>query len=254
MKFVDPAAENLTSFSALIYGPPKIGKSVAACSAKGPILYLNAEGPKALRFAREKFGDAKIREVSVTGEQTLWDAVEYLRAPKCDVKTVVVDTVGEVYRVIVEQLSGGAGNKISLPTYGAVGEMIPRFARLVRDLPVNSVFLAHEEAIEEEGEDDDGDPTTTTHYQPLTGGKKLPRKFPGLFDIVARAEAVREKVTAEDGTVTRSGPIRYVGRLAQGSNYVAGERFGCLGSARELDLSEWSDHIAASFAANRKAA
>ena len=41
------------TYNVLLYGPPKSGKSTAAATAPGPILWLNAEGAGALGYARK---------------------------------------------------------------------------------------------------------------------------------------------------------------------------------------------------------
>jgi hypothetical protein len=52
LTFVDPPAAPET-FNVLLYGPPKSGKSTAAATAPGPILWVSAEGPGALAYARK---------------------------------------------------------------------------------------------------------------------------------------------------------------------------------------------------------
>jgi hypothetical protein len=144
LDFVSPSA-NPPTLNILLYGPPKVGKTTGACSAPGPVLYLNAGGPNAVRFARRKYGDDQIHEVEVKNGSTLNEVLLHLRSGKAPEKTVVLDTVGESFTAVLEGYTGGA--KPTLPQYGDTTTAIERFCRELRDLPVNVVLCAHELAF-----------------------------------------------------------------------------------------------------------
>lgn len=179
---------------------------------------MNAEGQNALRRPRELSG-AVIREVEFAGAETLDDVYLYLTKEGQDVRTVVVDTVGEVYRVLLEELAGAGPAKIQ--HYGEVNVKLERFVRALRDLPVNLVLVAHESI-----DDIEGIPTR----RPLTGGKKLPEQLMGQVDVVAYCQAVPGEGDA---------PTRYMAQLVEGRGRRAKDRSGRLGKGRELNLTEW---------------
>lgn len=233
LTFVKPTPAG-TTMNVLVYGPPGTGKTVGACSAPGPILVLNAEGPGALRKAREVHGDRDIREVAVTGKKILDDAYLYLRDREGAEKTVVVDTVGEVYRVLLEEMGG---ERPSLQNYGDVNLIIERFVRALRDLDINVVLTAHEEVVS------DGT-TGETMRQPVTGGKKLPGNLMAQVDVVAYTGVI-----TEDGK-----PPRFVAQLVDGGGRRCKDRSGRLGTVRDVDLTEWLQAMAPAATAVRKAA
>lgn len=216
LTFVEPGAAPDTR-NVLLYGPPGSGKSTGAATAPGPILWVNAEGPNALRFARELFPDKVINEVAFTGQKVLEDAYSYLLSGQAS--TVVLDTIGEMYRVLLEELSGG-GNP-TLQNYGDVNTKLERFVRTLRDLDVNVVILAHEEVA-----DIEGIPTR----RPVTGGKKLPEQLMAQMDEVGYTAVV----PAKDDQ-----PAMYMAQLVEANGRRAKNRGGKLGAARTVNLTEW---------------
>lgn len=218
LEFVKPSVAEPT-LNILLYGPPGTGKSVGAASAPGPVLVLNAEGQGGLRKAREVHGADKVREVAVTGKAVLDEAYLYLRERKGAEKTVVVDTVGEVYRVLLEELGG---DRPSLQNYGDVNTTIERFVRALRDLAINVVLVCHEELVT------DGT-TGETMRQPVTGGKKLPGQLMAQVDVVAYTGVV----------IHDEGEPEYVAQVVAAAGRHGKDRSGRLGSVLPVDLSVW---------------
>jgi hypothetical protein len=217
IQFVEPSTE-AQPLKALLYGPPGSGKTVAACSAPGPILYVNCEGPDALTFSRKMYGDDKIREVAFTGKQTLTDLYIYARDQENGVATFVIDSIGEMYRMLLEEIGG---ERATLQNFGDVNTLIERFCRSLRDLPAHTVLVAHEEIADVEGE---------IVRRPVTGGKKLPEILMAMMSVVAYCGVVPEK---------DADPRRYVGQLVQANGRRAKDRSDTLGKTRDLDLTEW---------------
>lgn len=226
----EPAAPE--TFNALLYGAPKSGKSTAAATAPGPILWVSAEGPGALAYARKTARDrgTRIMEVRVTNgddvRTTLREVVKFVRTTRgTDApRTVVVDTIAKVREALIKQLVQ-PGSKHTLQQFGEVADVIRGFVRTLRDEPVNLVLIAHQDIADA----DDG-----RVVRPLIGGA-LTAELPGEVDILAFCHSFLRDADDEGAPPTRV----YVGQLVEGKGREAGDRSGGLGSWRELDLSEW---------------
>lgn len=223
LQIVKPPDITSPALNFLLYGGPGNGKTTGACSAPGPCLVLNGEPGNPLRYAREIYGD-KIREVKLEGRGTLEDAYLYLKKGGDGEQTVVVDSLGELYRIVLEEISGGG--KPTLPNYGDAGTAVERFCRSLIDLPVNTVLIAHEATVKDE---------EAGHFErlPVTGTSNpaLGVKLMAMVDVVAycgRVAAARED--EED---------RYVGQLVSANGRRGKDRTGSLGKVRDLDLAEW---------------
>lgn len=216
-----PAPE---TFNVLLYGPAGSGKSTAAATAPGPILWLNFEGANALAHARKVAAErgTAIHEVRVAHtddpRNVLRAAVNHIldgAEPVC--RTLVVDTIGKV-RAQLASAIGGA--KPTMQQWGMVATELDDFIRHARDMPGNLILLAHEEI--KDGEGDEGRIT-----RPLIGGSAT-EKVVGEVDIVGYT-----------GVVEREDGMHYMAQLVQRGGRRAKERSGALGTIRDLDLTEW---------------
>ena len=225
LTFVEEATAPET-FNVLLYGPTGSGKSTAAATAPGPLLWVNAEGPGALAFPRKVAArrGTKIHEVRVeTGisvKGTLKDVVWHIKLRKEPVvNTVVVDTVAKVRDALIRQIVS-PGSKNTIQQFGEVARILEEYVRVMRDLAVNLVLICHEEVADAEGE---------RIVQPLIGGSLTP-KIPAEMDVVAFCGAAKDEQTDE---------VRYLGQLVESRGRRTKDRSGGLGQVRSLDLTEW---------------
>jgi hypothetical protein len=227
LTFVEaPAAPE--TFNVLIYGPVKQGKSTAAATAPGPILWVNAEGPNSLDYARKiaRSRGTQILEVRIEQASDVRDllrhVLRYVRNPEGDgpaPASVVVDTIGKVREALARQLVTPGSSK-SMQQWQQVATVLREFVRVLRDAPVNLVLIAHESV--EDAEDE-------RIVRPLIGGV-LTEEIPGEVDVVAYAGTAIDDETGE---------VSYLGQLAPARGRRTGDRSGGLGRVRALDLTEW---------------
>jgi hypothetical protein len=228
LTFVDSVESDklATTSNFLIFGPPGIGKSAGSGTAPGPILYLNAEGHGRAKYARKLHGD-KLREVAVTGKDVLREAMLAVKDDPSKWGTVVLDTAGETYRVLVDEAAGGNGTPL-VQHYGEAGNTLDRFVRFMRDQPVNLVVVSHEEMT---------DGPDGPLLMPGGFGNKLPPKVCGYVDYVGYVGVVGP----DDGD---KGIERRVAQFTPGRGRYAKDSEGALGPVRDLDIEAWLDRIA----------
>jgi hypothetical protein len=215
------------TFNVLLYGPPKSGKSTAAATAPGPVMWVSAEGPGALSYARKVAAqrDTQILEVRIDRQtdtrQVLRDVIRHVRdgldpAPR----TVVVDTLAKVRDALIRQIVS-VGSSNSRNQYAEVNRILREFVQIMRDAPINFLLIAHQEV----SEDDDGGRLVRA----LIGGR-LTEEIPGEVDVIAYTHSFKDE---------ESGERRYVGQLVEAKGRIAGDRSGGLGAVRDLDLANW---------------
>ncbi len=260
-----PAPEVPGTFNVLLFGKPKSGKSTAAATAPGPILWVNAEGPGALGYARKTAAQrgTVIHEVQIGNQATtpnpsaVLDQV-YLHVRKGGVPAVQtdVDYVKEGKSVAARCFRAG---RVKMRDIGVVkaGKVISsETEKKVRDALIRQLVVKNSKnSLQQYGDVSDKlagfiaamrdlpvnlvllahvdmtDGEDGRVVDPLIGGK-LTEKVPGEVDVVSYTMMVPD----EDGT------RRYYGQLVEGRGRTCGDRSGGLaadGSLRELDLTEW---------------
>lgn len=219
LDFID-SGDAFSTPNIVLYGPPKIGKTVAACSAPGPILHVNAEGPDSIAFSVKHFGEDKIRSAAFRGRADLTAVAEYLRGDGQDVKTVVLDTIGSIYTLLLDKERA----RDPRHRYQAVNEALKGHLTYLFNAPVNVVVVAHEQLVE------NGD---FTESKPLIPGRQVGPHVEQHATIVGYCAVVVDKNDEE----------RRVAQLIPGKGRTGGDRTGFLGAIRELDLTEWIETI-----------
>lgn len=224
LTFVDPTER--TGLNVLLYGGPGSGKSTGALGAPGPVLLFNAEGASGPAFARKLYGAEQIHEFKMTGAGSVDALLMHIRNG-CKERTVVLDSMGEIYKVLVEDISGREagqlrGAKPTLPNYGEASTILERLIRDLRDQPINVVLICHEIAATMH----DG----TTEWLPFTGTNNTTpgAKFSAMVDVVGYC------VTVD----TEEGPKR-MAQVIDGKGRRGKNREGVLGVACEVDIAEW---------------
>lgn len=223
LEFEDPT-EDRGDLNILLYGPPKSGKTVGAGSAPGPILYVNCERANALRYARKLYGD-KLHVVKFRGLQDQVAVMKEVHENPDKWGTVVIDPVAEMYRILLEDLSGRALSP-AINLRGDAGTYLERFCRALCDQPVNFVMVLHEKS---EKDEETGSFERIPFSTSNAGSGAFSAKLMAMVDVIG--------YTGID--LSNEDEPRYLAQLVASKGRKGGDRFGVLGASREVNISEW---------------
>lgn len=216
--------ETDAQLSIVIYGEPGVGKSRLSATAPGPRLVLDAEGSH--RFIRSKKivwnpttepvpewdGEWETCRVQVLDWDTFEKIYEVLRSGKHPFKSIIIDTLTELQKRLVDDVAG-----VAQPTqqqWGAVLRSMDDYLRKVRDLldhptnPLTAVVIVAHASFNEK----------TNHYEPLVKGS-IAKYLPGHFDVVGYMFKVD---SPETGETTRH--LLVDSFVKEGRTYVAKDR------------------------------
>jgi hypothetical protein len=236
VKFVKPPQKPKPNI--MIVGPYKSGKTIGAGTAPGGVLYMNTDLPNATRQVHLRNPGGRIMEPEMPTYQEgklqvmelMAEIVNQIASPgQSIVDSVVVDTVGELYKRLLEEFSHRAVRP-SLQQYGDVSVHVERFCRRLCELPLVTVLVCHDIAQKDEVT---GEFVRIPFTGTKAGSEVLGAKLAQMVDIVAYAGMVER----EDGSK------EYLAQLFPARGRNAGDRFDCLGDLRALDISEWITHI-----------
>lgn len=186
----------------LVYGEPGVGKTTFAASGPPPILFLDVDG--GLRSVAGSKNEQKAKVLndlgidprsifyySIRSLAELFGRIEQLSNEfKVDPNrygTVVLDTLTELQRVLIEDILRAAANRATpqLQDWNTVLLQMQRIVRAIKALPAHTVFLAHEQ-------------TRGDKIVPALSGQIL-TELPGYVDEVWRY------VVAEKETISPQG-------------------------------------------------
>jgi hypothetical protein len=210
----------------LLYGPPKSGKTLGACSAPKPLVLLNADLPNASYQAHRRYG-SQLMEAELEGLQTMIDVIMSIKHEMTKeipaVAAVVVDPIADLHRTLMEEESNRA-IRPSIVTYGNTAVHIERFCRELCRLPVTTVLVCHETVVRDES-------TGGFERLPYTGttNPTLGSKLMAMVDIIGYTGVME----TDDGGRTDCA------QLTPGGGRRGGDRFTMLGDWQPLDITNW---------------
>lgn len=224
LNYEDPPGDTF-GINFLLYGAAGMGKTGAALSAPRPMLFLRGDTPNSTRFGIQTYGTEGLQIATMESEDTLHTVEAMANEEALDGHTVVLDTVGDAHRIVLQAISGGA-HRPRIDFYGDASIYIERFCRNLCENPgITFVMVCHEWDLEGE----------VVEKLPYTGTSKTPlgNKLMQMADVVGYC-SVLEREDAEP---------QYVAQLKNGRGRHGKDRFAVLGSWRPLDLTDWINVI-----------
>ena len=182
---IHPAADLMRLFlSLLIYGPPGAGKTYlagTAATAGHRVLVLDTES--GTMTIRDTPADVLTIDSTATLRATYTEIKQALEAGTFPYDLVVLDSLTEIQKLHVDELSDGGKRPLAIKQWGDIINTTRRTVRAFRDLPVHTMVLA----LSKEISDDAGNGDTMIRVRPAVHGASLPHELGGFFDVVGYA-------------------------------------------------------------------
>ena len=171
-------------FNCILYGPPGAGKTTCAATAPGPILFLDCD--QGLLALQNPDPDL-VKKLNINLDHLFFepissfdDMVAIISKIKgeCTAQpgwwgTVVLDNLTELQRVLLTDLLRQADRTVpQLQDWNVMLLRMQAIVRTLRNLPVNSIFIAHERQ-------------TDHGIGPSLSGR-IEEELPGYVDLMAR--------------------------------------------------------------------
>jgi hypothetical protein len=205
----------------LVYGEAGVGKTRSIETLPGSVLVVSAEGGLLSLQDSARADEIDVEEIASIDD--LARVHQALLREEHSYDWVAIDSWSE----IAEKLLAGEKNTTRDPrkAYGAVIDVMLRWTREMRDLPIGVLVLAKALTSDDDLTSSSGDVTTLRRYSIAMPGRALGAALPYLFDEVffvrveenrATGEVRRELVTRKSPRVEakdRSGRLDAIERL-----------------------------------------
>jgi hypothetical protein len=199
------------SFTFLIYGPPKVGKTLLAGTAAdvpelGPVLLLALEDGSSV--LAENYPDMDV--IVLEDYPTAAKIIEAVCSGQTQYRTVIVDTFYELMCLNKEHITKGV-RQLSQPEWGVVADNAIMTIKMMHRSPVNFIITAHSGRVK----DDESGKVMTS---PIFLGQKAGPEILKTVDVIAYYGIGR----------TESGESVRVLQITSDGKRDGGDRFGKL--------------------------
>lgn len=201
------------SFTMLLMGPPKAGKTLLAGTASevealSPVLVLALEDGSSV-LARD-YPDVDVIEIQ--DWPTAVSVINKVAEGVTKYKTLILDTLGELQEHMKDDITSGGKSDMRIQDWGTIKDNTVNTVKLLHRSPVNAIFITHAESIKDEN-------TGVVTVQPYLLGKASLGEVPKVVDIIAYLAVAQDKATKQNFRVLQTG---------QDGKIMAGDRFGKL--------------------------
>lgn len=167
------------SFSILLYGKPKVGKTLLAGTAAdvealSPVLVLALEDGSSV--LADKYEDVDV--VNLEDWATAAKVISAVAEGNTKYKTIIIDTLGELQEQMVMHITKDKTEAMRIQDWGTILDNTVAVVKMLHRSPVNSIFITHADRQRDES-------TGAVMIQPVLKGKASLGEVPKIVDVIA---------------------------------------------------------------------
>jgi hypothetical protein len=227
-----------TTIDVLIYGPPKLGKTTLALTSQDvPEMgrYLHIAVEPGAETIRDTYPDTDILYLAIDEDghrvprdkqwERFQDIVLWLMVPGHGYGTVAIDTVDELQTLNITHilatseavLSGKQDPNVPSPRdYGVSLREMSTVIRLLQDLLMNTIFIAHSKSTQDERTKRwHKKPALVGQLQDAIGGMVNNLVYLTMYPATTNSPPQRVLITAADGEIQAGTRSRLVNGMAE---------------------------------------
>ena len=202
LKWTDTSDPIHARTTILLYGEPGAGKTYQATTLEvaddSRVMYLCGDpGHKTLTMSGRKFRMAQI--VTFADVREAFAAARDMAAKKA-IDWIIIDGFDEIGEIALKHFKatkkGSNGNPDTLGAYGDMADEMMQWAKAMRDLPCNVLFITHIDMMVDDQQ--------RMLFGPSFPGKKTAERMVDWFDLVGCVRW-RDVVTPEGTVATERG-------------------------------------------------
>lgn len=176
---IEPPRHASDTFSMLLYGKPKVGKTLLAGTAAdvealSPILVLAAEDGSAV--LAHAYPEVDI--INVPDWKTAAAVIGKVAEGVTKYKTIVIDTLSELQNLMIAHITKDGTQAMRIQDWGTIAENTANLTKLLHRSKVNSILITHADRVKD-------DESGKVLISPVMKGKASLGEIPKIVDIIA---------------------------------------------------------------------
>ena len=175
---IEPPRRPDSTFSMLLYGKPKVGKTLLAGTASdvealSPVLVLAVEDGSSV--LAQNYEDIDV--ANVEDWETAAAVITQVAEGNTKYKTIIVDTLGELQEQMLMHITKDKTEAMRIQDWGTILDNTVNVVKMLHRSNINAIFITHADRTKDES-------TGSVMISPVLKGKASLGEVPKIVDII----------------------------------------------------------------------